>query len=123
MDTPLRKGNGMAQKIEVTLVDDVDGTADDGIETVRFSVNGVPWEIDLNPENLAVWNKKIGFYIEHGRKAGSNGSAPARRRRDRSGTSRERSSDIRVWAKQQGHEISDRGRVPVAIIAEYDASH
>ena len=45
------------------------------------------------------------------------------RRRSRSGPGRERSSEIRAWAKQRGHKVSERGRIPAAIIAEYESSH
>jgi Lsr2 len=120
----------VAQKTVVTLVDDVDGTEDENIETVRFSVNGVSWEMDLNPDNLTIWNKKIGFYIEHARRAegirgrgravaASNGHG----RSKRSTAGRERSADIRAWAKENGHNVSERGRIPAAIEAEYDSSH
>jgi hypothetical protein len=51
------------------------------------------------------------------------GGAGGRRRRARSGPGRERSSEIRAWAKQRGHKVSERGRIPAAIIAEYESSH
>ena len=51
------------------------------------------------------------------------GSAAGRRRKPRTGPGRERSSEIRAWAKQRGHKVSERGRIPASIITEYEASH
>lgn len=109
----------MAQKVHVVLVDDLDGG--EAKETVLFSLDGVTYEIDLSSANADKLRKELTTYIEHARKASGGGGG--RRRRARSGPGRERSSEIRAWAKQQGRKVSERGRIPASIIAEYEQSH
>ncbi len=107
----------MAQKVQVLLVDDLDGG--EASETVSFSLDGTAYEIDLSPENAGKFRKDLAQYIDHARKGGGGG----RRRRARTGPGRERSAEIRAWARQRGHKVSERGRIPATIISEYEASH
>ena len=110
----------MAQKVQVLLVDDLDGG--EATETVAFSLDGTTYEIDLSSDNATKLRKEFGPYVDHARKA-SCGAAGGRRRRTRTGPGRERSSEIRAWAKQRGYKVSERGRIPAQIISEYDAAH
>ncbi len=107
----------MAQKVQVLLVDDLDGG--EASETVSFSLDGTAYEIDLSSENAGKLRKDFTQYIDHARKGGGGG----RRRRARTGPGRERSAEIRAWARQRGHKVSERGRIPATIIQEYEASH
>jgi hypothetical protein len=107
----------MAQKVQVLLVDDLDGG--EASETVSFSLDGTAYEIDLSSDNAGKLRKDFGQYVDHARKGGGGG----RRRRARTGPGRERSAEIRAWARQRGHKVSERGRIPAQIIAEYEASH
>jgi hypothetical protein len=108
----------MAQKVQVLLVDDLDGG--EASETVSFSLDGTAYEIDLTSENADKLRKDFSQYIDHARRGGAGGG---RRRRARTGPARERSSEIRAWARQRGHKVSERGRIPATIIQEYEASH
>ena len=110
----------MAQKVQVLLVDDLDGG--EATETVAFSLDGTTYEIDLSSDNAGKLRKEFAPYVDHARKA-SGGAAGTRRRRTRTGPGRERSSEIRAWARQRGHKISERGRIPASIIQEYEAAH
>ena len=110
----------MAQKVQVLLVDDLDGG--EATETVAFSLDGTTYEIDLSSDNAGKLRKEFSPYVDHARKA-SGGAAGGRRRRPRTGPGRERSSEIRAWAKQRGYKVSERGRIPAQIISEYDAAH
>lgn len=105
----------MAQKVTVALWDDLDGGPAD--ETVRFGIGGVEYEIDLNSENAAAFREQLAPFIESARRAGP----VQRRRRGRSAVSRERSGEIRAWAKQRGYVVSERGRIPVSVVEEYSA--
>jgi sRNA-binding protein len=107
----------MAQKVQVLLVDDLDGS--EATETVTFGLDGVSYEIDLSSGNAGKLRKDLTQYVEHSRKA----SAPARRRRARSGAGREQSARIREWAKSRGFKVNERGRIPANIVAEYEAAH
>ena len=105
----------MAQKITVELQDDLDGGPAD--ETVRFGVDSAEYEIDLSKKNAAAFRKKLAPFIDHARKAGRG-----QRRRPGRTASRERSGDIRAWAKNQGIAVSDRGRIPANVIEQYHAT-
>jgi len=106
----------MVTKTVVTLVDDLDGSAAE--ETVRFAVGGAEYEIDLSRKNARAFRAGLEPFVEHGRKAGRGTS----RRPARPSSARERSSDIRAWAKAEGITISDRGRIPASVVAQYEAA-
>jgi hypothetical protein len=105
----------MTTKIAVTLVDDLDGSLAE--ETVRFGVGGTEYEIDLSKKNARAFRAGLGPFVEHARKGGRG----PRRRPPRPTSAREHSSDIRAWAKAQGITISDRGRIPASVVAQYEA--
>ena len=106
----------MAQKVTVALEDDLDGGPAD--ETVRFGVDGTDYEIDLSAKNAQTFRKKLSPFIEHARKAGRG---PARRT-GRTPAGRQRSSEVRAWAKDQGIAVSARGRIPASVIEQYQAA-
>ncbi|MEU5879858.1 Lsr2 family protein [Spirillospora sp. NPDC047279] len=109
----------MAQKIEVTLVDDLDGGKAE--ETVRFSLDGTAYEIDLSKKNAAKLRKGMEPFLTGARKAAKAG----RKRGGASSTAgnRERSAAIREWARTSGIEVNARGRIPANVIEKYEASH
>ena len=106
----------MAQKITVALEDDLDGGPAD--ETVRFGLGGADYPIDLSTKNTTAFRRQLAPFIEHARKTGRG----QRRRPGRTASSRERSADIRAWAKDQGITVSDRGRIPASLAEQYDAA-
>jgi hypothetical protein len=106
----------MATKITVALEDDLDGGPAE--ETVRFGLDGTDYEIDLNKKNAAALRKKLTPFVEHARKAGRG----QRRQEGRNSASRERGSDIRAWAKDQGIAVSGRGRIPASVVEQYEAA-
>jgi hypothetical protein len=108
----------MAQKVQVLLVDDLDGS--EATETVSFGLDGSVYEIDLSSTNATKLRKELSQYVEHARKSTS---AAGRRRRARTGAGREQSARIREWAKAHGHKVNERGRIPAHIVAEYEAAH
>jgi Lsr2 len=106
----------MATKITVALEDDLDGGRAD--ETVRFGLGSAQYEIDLNKKNARAFRKHLAPFVEHARKAGSG----QRRRPVRTASSRQRSGDIRAWAKARGLPVSDRGRIPASVVDQYEAT-
>jgi hypothetical protein len=106
----------MAQKVTVVLEDDLTGGPAE--QTVRFSFDGTDYEIDLNAKNAAALHKQLAPYIEHARRAGR---APSPRP-GRTAAGRQRSGDIRAWAKKQGLAVSERGRIPVSAAEQYHAA-
>ena len=106
----------MARRTVVTLEDDLDGGPAD--ETLRFGIDGSEYEIDLNEKNAARFHKLLAPFVERARRAGR---APRRAVR-RTAASRRRSRDIRMWARQQGIDLSDRGRIPSNVVDKYEAA-
>jgi hypothetical protein len=85
---------------------------------VRFEVDGAEYEIDLSKKNAATFRRKLAPFTDHARKAGRG----QRRRGGRTASSRERSGDIRAWAKDQGIAVSARGRIPASVVEQYRAA-
>ena len=106
----------MAQKVTVALEDDLTGGPAE--QTVRFAVDGTGYEIDLNAKNAAAFGKQLAPYLEHARRAGR--AQP--RQGGRTGPGRQRSGDIRAWAKEHGLAVSDRGRIPAGVLEQYHAA-
>jgi hypothetical protein len=104
----------MATKITTALEDDLDGGPAD--ETVRFAVGGTEYEIDLNKKHAAAFRKQLAPFVEHARKAGRG------QRRPRTTSNRQRSGDIRAWAKEHGIAVSGRGRIPASVVQQYQAT-
>lgn len=112
----------MAQQIIVSLVDDLDGS--DADETIQFALDGVTYEIDLSAENAEELRDSLAHYIEHARRSGGRKRTSPRRRNGQvtgrsSSVEREQNQAIRAWARKNGYEISDRGRIPSEIADAY----
>ena len=109
----------MAQKVEIILVDDLDeGEAD---ETVRFGLDGMNYEIDLSETHATELRSALADYVAAARRSGSG-----RRRSPDSGEAsaprNQEAARIREWARDNGHDVSSRGRVNSDIIEAYRAA-
>lgn len=114
----------MARRIVHQLVDDIDGSVlevGEG-ETVHFSLNGTSYEIDLNAAHVDELRQAFEPYISAGRRAGSAGPSRASASRKRPARNPEVAA-IRAWAKENGHALSERGRIPAPIVDAYNAAH
>ncbi len=112
----------MAQRVQIVLEDDVDGGA--AAETVTFGLDGVSYEIDLSDKNAVKLRDDLATWIGHARRSG--GRRAAGRRAAGSSNTPSRRSDlaaVRAWARQNGHQVSDRGRVSAAVQEAYDKAH
>ncbi|MFD0688561.1 histone-like nucleoid-structuring protein Lsr2 [Actinomadura fibrosa] len=109
----------MAQKVEVLLVDDIDGGEAD--ETVSFSLDGTTYEIDLSKKNAAKLRNGLEPFVSSARKARKATGRTGRG--GRTTNSRERSAEIREWAKSNGIKVNERGRIPANVIEKYEAAH
>jgi hypothetical protein len=107
----------MAQQIQTLFIDDIDGGAADG--TVRFGLDGADYEIDLSGEHSDELRKALGKYIEHSRKVGGTGRRAARGGRGSHGVD---AAKVREWAKGNGYDIKDRGRVSADLVEKYQAA-
>jgi len=110
----------MAQRVNIVLEDDLDGSEAD--ETVTFALDGVTYEIDLNAKNAAALRDSLAQYVGHARRAA--GRRPAGRPAASSrGTGKRDLADVREWARSNGHQVSDRGRISAEVQAAYDKAH
>jgi hypothetical protein len=108
----------MAQKVEVHLEDDLDGGPAD--DTVTFALDGKDYEIDLSTTNAEKLREALLPFAEAGRKNTRGGSA--RSTRSRTSGSDPDTAKIRAWAKENGHEVSDRGRIHQSVKDAYYAA-
>ena len=115
----------MAQKVQVLLLDDVDGgTAE---ETVTFALDGTSYEIDLSSPNAKQLRDNLTTWIGHARRVG--GSRAPRSRTGGGATARAASANrpdltqVRGWARDNGFQVSDRGRVSSQVLQAYEQAH
>jgi hypothetical protein len=106
----------MAQKIQTLFIDDIDGSDADG--TVRFGIDGTAYEIDLSAPHNEELRGIFTNYIAHARKVGG----AARRGTASRGARKTSAIDTvaaRAWARQNGFDIKERGRVSAAVVSKY----
>ena len=113
----------MAQRVNVVLVDDLDGS--DAAETVSFGLDGVNYDIDLSTKNAGKLRDALATYVGHARRAEGRSGSGRRRSRGRSSRSAggPEASEIRAWARKNGWDVPDRGRVASEVRKAYDAAH
>ena len=103
----------MAQRVNVVLVDDVDGS--EASETVKFGLDGADYEIDLSAENAGKLREALALYLGHARRTGGRrraGGQAAPASRDAEGPS---AAEIRAWARENGWDVPERGRVSAEV--------
>lgn len=113
----------MAQKVNIVLVDDLDGA--EATETVSFGLDGASYEIDLSDANAAALREALSGYVGHARKASAGGSRRSGSRRSGGGSANASSNTraVREWARENGYEVSERGRISADVQQAYDAAH
>ncbi|WP_232676359.1 Lsr2 family protein [Nocardioides sp. R-C-SC26] len=109
----------MAQRVNIVLVDDLDGS--EAVETVSFGLDGSNYEIDLNEENASALREALAGYIGHGRRVTASRKS-GRRAASASGTGPS-AREIRDWARSNGHDVPDRGRIPADVREAFDAAN
>lgn len=111
----------MAQKVSVTFACDYDEReiADGEHLTRAFSLDGRDFEIDLCEKHSQKFDEAFRRFSEKARRVSTRVARPKRR----TAAHRQHSAEIRAWAKRNGYEVSDRGRIPSQVIAKYEASH
>ncbi len=109
----------MAQKIQTLFIDDIDGSEAEG--TVRFALDGAEYEIDLNAKNADALRKALAKYIDAARRSSGAARRPVRAGR-RASASGVNTTEVREWAKSQGIDVKDRGRVPAELVVRFRAA-
>jgi hypothetical protein len=105
----------MARKTVVTFVDDLDGS--EASETLKFAVDGIEYEIDLNDEHAADLRETLNRYIDVARKTSGGRGRPARK------STGGDAKAIRAWAISNGIQVNERGRIPADVVEKYRAAH
>ena len=121
----------MAQKVLVQFVDDLDGSVGEDVSTVSFALDGVSYEIDLREANAAKLRNSLQDFVDSARRTGGRikrGATPAQapapvQAKPSDARSKEQTRAIREWAKKNGHDLADRGRIPANVIEAFEASH
>jgi hypothetical protein len=103
------------------LVDDLDGGAAE--RTIVFGWDGHTYEIDLSKKNITAFEKALKPYLAAARTTRSTITrVPRRGARSGPATKRADLQSIRDWARANGHDVSDRGRIAASVIEAYDAA-
>lgn len=105
----------MAQRVNVLLVDDIDGS--DAAETIPFGLDGTRYEIDLNSGHAQELREALEPFVKAARRVSMLAGRPRNRKSDDA-----RNKEIRDWAREKGLDVNDRGRIPAPIVAEYEAA-
>lgn len=112
----------MAQKVHIVLVDDLDGS--EATETVSFGLDGTSYEIDLNKKNASAMREALSGYVGHARKVGSAKGRPRRSSASVAASNGGHTAkEIRDWARSNGLDVPDRGRVSADVRQAFDAAH
>ena len=110
----------MAQRVNIVLEDDLDGSPAD--ETVTFALDGATYEIDLSAQNATALREALAPYVGHARRAAGRRTA-TKATPGRSGGGKKDTADVREWARANGHKVSERGRISAEVQAAYDKAH
>jgi hypothetical protein len=109
----------VAQKVQTLLIDDIDGSAAEG--TVLFGLDGTEYEIDLAAEHAQQLRDALAAYVRAARRV-SGGPRRAARGWRRGSASTPNTTEVREWAKVQGIEVKDRGRMPAELVVKFKAA-
>ena len=117
----------MAQRVQVLLVCDVHTDDTPGSQTVTFALDGASYEIDLCAEHVEALHESFGTFVAAARRTSGGRGRPAVRATSaasgrRGGTDRQRTQDIRAWARTNGLNVNERGRIPAEIVAQYESA-
>jgi hypothetical protein len=110
----------MAKVAQVLLVDDLDGSEASG--TVAFALDGRQYQVDLSDENAGQLRDALAPFVASARRSGSGQRRSSGKSSESRMTDRENTAAIREWARQHGHEVSDRGRISGTILEAYKAA-
>ncbi len=111
----------VAQKIQTFFIDDLDGSEAEG--TVRFALDGAAYEIDLNAQHAQALRDALAPYVKAARRAGGGARQSARNGGRKASASGLNSTEVREWAKAQGIEVKERGRIPAELVVKFKAAN
>jgi hypothetical protein len=107
----------MAKHVEVQFVDDMDGSPAD-YKGYEFSLDGKFYKIDLSKENVIRLEEAMDPFVVAATRV-SRAQATAKKSAARPSQDREQNQAIRDWARRNGHQVADRGRIPASVVDAY----
>jgi hypothetical protein len=115
----------VAERIVRQLINDLDGSeiAEGGGERVEFSICGVDYQIDLSATNAAKFDKALKPFVDGAMKLRGGRGGRGKTTSSRGSASKEHLTAIRAWARKNGHEVSDRGRIKTEVVEAFEAAH
>ena len=113
----------MATQTKVELIDDL--TGDKADETVLFGIDSREFEIDMTRDHAGELRDNLARYLAKARKVGklTAASTPSNRTTSGQRQNREQTAAIREWARTNGHNVSDRGRIPLEVVKAFEDAH
>lgn len=108
----------MAQRMQTLFIDDLDGSKAEG--TVRFGLDGTEYEIDLNTKHADALRKSLARYVDVARRNPAI-KRPTRGRRQGNGSGVD-NTQVRAWARSQGIDVKERGRIPAELVVKFKAA-
>ncbi|OKI09746.1 hypothetical protein A6A06_03595 [Streptomyces sp. CB02923] len=112
----------MAQKIVTIYTDDLTGEESAEVATHSLAVDGIAYEVDLAPDSYDKLLEAIGPFLKAGRRTGRMKTGAGSRKAGSasgSGSGSGETAKIRAWAKDNGYEVNERGRVSADIREAY----
>jgi Lsr2 len=121
----MTEGVFMAERIVRQLIDDLDGSdiTEGAGERVEFSVRGVAYQIDLSTANAANFDKALKPFVDGALKLRGSRGGRGKATSGSGSASREQLAAIREWARKNGLEVSDRGRIKAEVVEAFEAAH
>ncbi len=118
----------MARATIEQITDDVDGSELDPSEVIvqTFTINGVDYSLDLGAKSAEKFDKDMQKWIDKATKIGGRQRRATPKQAPATSEVRSDKSQlaaIREWARENGYEVSDRGRIPNAIVEAFNAAH
>ena len=111
----------MVQRVHVVLEDDIDGSSAD--QTVHFGWKGVEYEIDLSAAHVEEFTEAMEPWLKNARRSSASRTRGKRRAAKSSSASGLNPAEVRAWARAQGMQVNDRGRVPASVLEAYREAH
>ncbi|MFH8349204.1 Lsr2 family protein [Streptomyces sp. NPDC018045] len=109
----------MAQKIVTIYTDDLTGEESTEVATHSLSVDGIAYEVDLAPDSYDKLLEAIGPFLKAGRRTGRVKAGAGARKASGAASGSGETAKIRAWAKENGYEVNERGRVSADIREAY----
>lgn len=113
------------EEVTVALIDDFDGTP--ASETIRFSLDGKNYEIDLSKSNANEFRRTLRPYVDRARASrraisGRNGKSTRTTRQSSRRSEGYDRGEVREWAKANRIKVAPRGRIANDVVERWKAA-